>query len=195
MLPSGSSGEPSFLMRRDGAHADRLDKIDMAKAEADLKNATALVQKGLAEFQDAFSELQSFASAAQDQGAPVTPCESQLECDAVTEKINRCTRARASLLESYETTNTGVHATGQVVALLCGCVFAGPLDKCFLEAITYTCKIPYGGYLPLFMATQTLWQVVKASTNKCAVLVSPLVINSALPALMQKTAREASKEP
>ena len=46
MLPSGSSGEPSFLMRRDGAHADRLNKIDMAKAEADLKNATALVQKG-----------------------------------------------------------------------------------------------------------------------------------------------------
>ena len=49
----------------------------------------------------------------------------------------------------------------QVVALLCGCVFAGPLDKCFLEAITFTCKIPYGGYLPLFMATQTLWPAIE----------------------------------
>ena len=38
-------------------------------------------------------------------------------------------------------------------------------------------------------------QVVKASTGQCGVLGSPLVINSVLPAMLQKAGRETEMEP
>ncbi|CDR95698.1 membrane protein, putative [Babesia bigemina] len=102
-----------------------------------------------------------------------TPCSTQAGCDRLEMLVNLCSAIRGGSHLAYEIFVIMVHVLATMMAVLCGCLFTGPVRICFLQNFPYTCRIPYPVFSGLFQATTSVWQVVKVVTNICRIYGDP----------------------
>ena len=69
--------------------------------------------------------------------------------------------------------NVGVHAMGDAVHTLCGCLDAGDTSVCAFKDVAPICTVPYESYVGVFGASSSLWDAVKAATEACTVIGAP----------------------
>ncbi|KAK1441996.1 hypothetical protein BgAZ_400260 [Babesia gibsoni] len=102
-----------------------------------------------------------------------TPCSTQAACDRLEMMINLCSYIRGGTHMAYEIFVVMVHVLGTMMAVLCGCLFVGPTQICFLQNFPYTCRIPFPVFSGMFQATTSVWQLVKVATNICRIYGDP----------------------
>lgn len=120
---------------------------------------------------DRFSQIQSLSK--QVPISTDTPCSTHAGCDRLEMLINLCSYIRDGTHMVYEIFVIMVHVLATMMAVLCGCVFAGPAKICFLQNFPYTCRIPFPVFSGLFQATTAVWQLVKVVTNICRIYGDP----------------------
>ncbi|GAW82334.1 hypothetical protein, conserved [Plasmodium gonderi] len=98
-----------------------------------------------------------------------TPCNSESECKKLENMMNICTYVRGGADFAYDIFLVTTHVVTSMMAVLCACIFIGPVHVCALKNFPYTCKLPYPVFSTLFMATSAVWEVVKAATALCRV--------------------------
>lgn len=98
-----------------------------------------------------------------------TPCNSEAECRKLEHMMNICTYVRGGADFAYDIFLVTTHVVTTMMAVMCACIFIGPVHVCALKNFPYTCKLPYPVFSTLFMATSAVWEVVKATTALCRV--------------------------
>ncbi|CRG94951.1 conserved Plasmodium protein, unknown function [Plasmodium gallinaceum] len=98
-----------------------------------------------------------------------TPCSTDAECKKLENMMNICTYIRGGADFAYDIFLVTTHVVTSMMAVLCACIFIGPVHICALKNFPYTCKLPYPVFSTLFMATSAVWEVVKATTALCRV--------------------------
>ncbi|CRH01170.1 conserved Plasmodium protein, unknown function [Plasmodium relictum] len=98
-----------------------------------------------------------------------TPCNTEAECKKLENMMNICTYIRGGADFAYDIFLVTTHVVTSMMAVLCACIFIGPVHVCALKNFPYTCKLPYPVFSTLFMATSAVWEVVKATTVLCRV--------------------------
>ncbi|UVC49422.1 hypothetical protein MACK_003253 [Theileria orientalis] len=98
-----------------------------------------------------------------------TPCSTQAGCDKLEMLMNLCSYIRGGTSFAYDIFATMVHVLGNMLSVLCGCIFVGPAQVCLLKNFPYTCRIPYPAFSQLFQSTYGVWELVKITTNLCRV--------------------------
>ncbi|SCO93821.1 conserved Plasmodium protein, unknown function [Plasmodium malariae] len=98
-----------------------------------------------------------------------TPCNTEAECKKLENMMNICTYVRGGADFAYDIFLVTTHVVNSMIAVLCACIFIGPVHVCALKNFPYTCKLPYPVFSTLFMATSAVWEVVKAATALCRV--------------------------
>ncbi|CAG9473503.1 conserved Plasmodium protein, unknown function [Plasmodium vivax] len=98
-----------------------------------------------------------------------TPCNTEAECKKLENMMNICTYVRGGADFAYDIFLVTTHVVTSMMAVLCACIFIGPVHVCALKNFPYTCKLPYPVFSTLFMATSAVWEVVKAATALCRV--------------------------
>ena len=106
---------------------------------------------------------------------PGLPCRTQTECDALDFKINRCSVIRQEVLNAYTGANVAVNVLANLMSVLCGCIFAGPVKVCVLKAIPYVCGFPFVAYQGMFSLSMSLWAAVTITNNLCS-SVGPTIL-------------------
>lgn len=99
---------------------------------------------------------------------PGLPCRTQAECDSKLFAINRCSYIREAAQNAYAGANTAVNVLANLMAVLCGCIFAGPVKTCVLIGIPYTCGFPFEAYQGLFSLSMSLWSAVTMTSSMCS---------------------------
>ena len=95
------------------------------------------------------------------------PCRTQAECDALDFQINRCTHIRQETLNAYVGANAAVSVMASLMAVLCGCIFAGPVKVCALKSVPFVCGFPFMAYQGIYGVSMSLWGAVRAVTLIC----------------------------
>ncbi|SCP05531.1 conserved Plasmodium protein, unknown function [Plasmodium ovale] len=98
-----------------------------------------------------------------------TPCNTEAECKKLENMMNICSYVRGGADFAYDIFLVTTHVVTIMMAVMCACIFIGPVHVCALKNFPYTCKLPYPVFSTLFMATSAVWEVVKASTVLCRV--------------------------
>ncbi|CAX64310.1 hypothetical protein CYL21_1919 [Plasmodium falciparum NF54] len=98
-----------------------------------------------------------------------TPCNTEAECKKLENMMNICTYIRGGADFAYDIFLVTTHVVTTMMAVMCACIFIGPVHICALKNFPYTCKLPYPIFSTLFMATSAVWEVVKAATSLCRV--------------------------
>ncbi|SCM08546.1 conserved Plasmodium protein, unknown function [Plasmodium chabaudi chabaudi] len=117
---------------------------------------------------EAYKEITKLKPLAQELDAD-TPCNTEAECKKLENMMNICTYVRSGADFAYDIFLVTTHVVTVMMAVLCACIFIGPVHVCALKNFPYTCKLPYPVFSTLFMATSSVWEVVKASTALCRV--------------------------
>ncbi|SBS86211.1 conserved Plasmodium protein, unknown function [Plasmodium ovale curtisi] len=94
-----------------------------------------------------------------------TPCNTEAECKKLENMMNICSYVRGGADFAYDIFLVTTHVVTIMMAVMCACIFIGPVHVCALKNFPYTCKLPYPVFSTLFMATSA----VKASTVLCRV--------------------------
>ncbi|SJK85898.1 conserved Plasmodium protein, unknown function [Babesia microti strain RI] len=102
-----------------------------------------------------------------------TVCWSPASCGAVESILNICTSIRGGADIVYDKFSVAVHVLGSVMAVLCGCIFVGPVHHCVLKNFPYTCKLPFPVFNSLLMANSMIWEVTKLTSVICRVYGDP----------------------
>ncbi|KOB59195.1 hypothetical protein PFHG_00952 [Plasmodium falciparum HB3] len=87
----------------------------------------------------------------------------------ISNMMNICTYIRGGADFAYDIFLVTTHVVTTMMAVMCACIFIGPVHICALKNFPYTCKLPYPIFSTLFMATSAVWEVVKAATSLCRV--------------------------
>ncbi|SOV17471.1 conserved Plasmodium protein, unknown function [Plasmodium sp. DRC-Itaito] len=98
-----------------------------------------------------------------------TPCNTEAECKKLENMMNICTYIRGGADFAYDIFLVTTHVVTTMMAVMCACIFIGPVHICALKNFPYTCKLPYPIFSTLFMGTSAVWEVVKAATSLCRV--------------------------
>lgn len=98
-----------------------------------------------------------------------TPCNTEAECKKLQNMLNICTYVRGGADFAYDIFLVTTHVVTTMMAVLCACIFVGPVHVCALKNFPYTCKLPYPVFSTLFMASSAVWEVVKATTSLCRI--------------------------
>ncbi|KAI4836548.1 hypothetical protein MKS88_004345 [Plasmodium brasilianum] len=89
-----------------------------------------------------------------------TPCNTEAECKKLENMMNICTYVRGGADFAYDIFLVTTHVVNSMIAVLCACIFIGPVHVCALKNFPYTCKLPYPVFSTLFMATSAVWEVI-----------------------------------
>lgn len=120
-----------------------------------------------------FSALQATVASAAQVRSEKMPCSTQADCDSVAAISTACMGSRVGLLASYDGMNAGMSTYGQIIAKLCGCIFAGPMDICALAPAPW-CSPPSLAFLVTFEMSHAMWVAAIATTNLCQAVGDPL---------------------
>ncbi|XP_954332.1 uncharacterized protein TA20855 [Theileria annulata] len=80
-----------------------------------------------------FSQIRSLA---RDLPVPTrtdTPCSTQASCDKLAMLMNLCSYIRSGVGFAYDIYATMIHVLGNMLSVLCGCIFVGPAHVCLLK--------------------------------------------------------------
>jgi hypothetical protein len=107
---------------------------------------------------------------------PGLPCSTQAECTSMLYRINRCSHIRKGAADAYAGANAAVNVMANLISVLCGCIFAGPLRICVLRGIPYTCGFPFMAYVGLYGVSSALWSAVTKTSVVCSVVGSDQLV-------------------
>ncbi|VWU50955.1 conserved protein, unknown function [Hepatocystis sp. ex Piliocolobus tephrosceles] len=98
-----------------------------------------------------------------------TPCNTEGECKKLQNIMNICTYIRGGADFAYDIFLVTTHVVTIMMAVMCACIFIGPVHVCALKNFPYTCKLPYPVFSTLFMGTSAIWEVVKSASSICKI--------------------------
>ncbi len=164
-LVQNSSDIKPFLRKFDSQR-----KYDLSQVFKETENLRTHMSSVFAATQEADATT-SFAK--QDSsGASVLPCETQQECNALEEKLNKCTTTKESILETYEAVNQIVGSLAMILKGSCLCAFQGPLTVCGLAGFPYTCSAWFQMYRGVFMMSMGIWNSGVSVSQTCMIPLS-----------------------
>jgi hypothetical protein len=142
---------------------------DQMEILASLSNITAPSPRSSQKSLSPDRPITSFSNVTMPPPAqPGLPCRTQTECNGITFGINRCSFIREAAQNAYAGANTAVSVLANMMAVLCGCVFVGPVKQCVLIGVPYTCGFPFTAYQGLFSLSEQLWAAVTLTSAVCA---------------------------
>eukprot|EP00375_Theileria_parva_P003258 XP_765939.1 hypothetical protein [Theileria parva strain Muguga] len=105
-----------------------------------------------------FSQIRSLARDLPVPSGTDTPCRTQASCDKLAMLMNLCSYIRTGVGFAYDIYATMIHVLGNMLSVLCGCIFVGPAHVCLLKNFpvkitTNLCRI-YGGNYHLITLLQ-----------------------------------------
>lgn len=182
----GTLPQQSFLLRRSSHDHGEIPSASLLAMASDANSSSSEMLLELDKFAseldksleagvNAFSAMvETEARRSEMRRGDKIPCLSQVECDQLASEGTGCANQRVFMMTIYDQINVGINIFGQVIAKMCGCIFASKLQLCFLGP-TPICAPPFGIYLTIFGMSAAMWEAVKLSTKMCSVIGDPLI--------------------